>query len=357
KYIQNKNLGLNKEQTIAIRNIPSLVQNKYMIYKNEVLKIPGITGVSASMDEPSKQIRDGGNFEAEGIQQDEENRKIIYALPVDGNIIDFFSMEMVAGEKFTPGPWNDSIDTYILNQTAVNTIGWKNPQEAIGKTFRLQLGVPEAYQPKKGKIIGVVKDFNFSTLHKKVKPMVLFQKSYWVFCILVKVQPDKIQENISTLEKKWSEMFPQYAFEYSFVDDLFADIYLSEQKQGKIVGIFSSLAVFIACLGLFGLAAFTTEQRTKEIGIRKVMGASVSGIVLLLSKEFTKCVFFANIIAWPIAWFLMDSWLENFAYKIELELWMFIFTGCLALFIALITVIFQAVKAAIANPVKALKYE
>ena len=196
-----------------------------------------------------------------------------------------------------------------------------------------------------------------STLRKKIKPLVLFQRPIWYFCFLIKVKPDQINSTLTLIENKWEEIYPEYPFEFYFVDDLFAKLYRAEQKQGIILGVFALLCIIIACLGLFGLTAYTVERRTKEIGIRKVLGASVPGVVGLLSKDFIKLVLLANIIAWSIAYFAMLKWLQNFAYRIDINWRVFLFAGGLALIIALLTVSSQAIKAAMANPVEALRYE
>ena len=356
-YIQNKNLGFSKDQTIVIRNIPDRVKNQYKTLKDELQKLPSVKGVTAAMDEPSKDVLDGGFIEAEEIVQDPNSRKIIHALPVDGNIIDVMDMEISAGSKFTGELSNKANGEYILNETAVHFIGWKSPQDAVGKRFNIRLSVPDEFQPGEGRVVGVVKDFNYATLKKNIKPLVLFQKTTWLFCVLIKVKSGDMAQTLAAIHNTWTSMFPDCPMQYEFLDEMFAALYSAEEKQNQIVAAFSFMAIGIACLGLFGLAAFTVEQRTKEIGIRKVLGASVPGITMMLSKEYTKWVLLANLIAWPSAYYLMDQWLRQFVYRTELRCDIFILAGVLVFLIAALTIIGHTLNAAMANPVKSIRYE
>ena len=211
-------------------------------------------------------------------------------------------------------------------------------------------------------MIGVMKDFNFLTLHTPITPFALFHhasKSYGIpgSYVVVRLGADDLENSIKLLESEWKKFAPTMPFEYKFLDEGFKERYLAEQRLGKIFLIFSILTIFIACIGLLGLAAFATEQRTKEIGIRKVLGASVPNLVTLLSKDFSKWVLLANLIAWPVAYFAMNEWLQDFAYRIDIGWWVFALAGGIALVIALLTVSTQAIKAALANPVEALRYE
>lgn len=357
QYIQNRNLGLNKDQIIAIRNIPDRVKSEYKTLKTELLKLPAIRGVTATMDEPSKDVLDGGFFDAEGIAQDPKSPRIIHVLPVDGSIIDVMKIDIAAGRPFSGELSNMTHGEYILNETAVRFIGWKSPEEAIGKRFNVRLSVPDRFQPGEGRVVGVLKDFNYSTLKKEVRPLALFQNTTWLFCILIKVHSENIPETIASVNTIWTSMFPDCPMNYEFLDDLFAALYRAEEKQNVILTVFSFMAIGIACLGLFGLAAFATEQRTKEIGVRKVLGASVTGLVLMLSKEFTRWVLLANVIAWPIAYYVMDQWLHQFVYRTELRLEIFLIAGIAAFLISAISILGHALKASRANPVESLRYE
>jgi putative ABC transport system permease protein len=209
------------------------------------------------------------------------------------------------------------------------------------------------------KVIGIVEDFHFQSLHEEVAPMILYNSClYGSFDqISVKMRPENVQSTIACLRSKWNEIDPQYPFEFAFVDDQFDKLYRAEERMGSLFGYFTTLAIAIGCLGLFGLTSFTAEQRTKEIGIRKVLGASVSGIILLLVREFTKWVLLAVLIAWPIGYFVMNNWLQNFAYRISVGMDTLLVAALLALLVSLITVSFQSIRAALAEPVNSLRYE
>jgi len=236
-----------------------------------------------------------------------------------------------------------------LNETAVKALGWENP-----------LGREMNHWGRGGQsatVVGVIKDFHMHSLHLEIKPLYVYLNPESGRYISVKVREQNLSETIDFIQGKMREFSPQYPFNYQFFDDIFDRAYRAEQKIGTLFSVFAMLAILIACLGLFGLASFTAEQRTKEIGIRKILGASVSHIAFLLSREFTKWVVIANIVAWPIAYYVMTQWLQNFAYKVNLGLFTFLVAGASALFIALLTVSFQTIRAATANPVDSLRYE
>ena len=235
----------------------------------------------------------------------------------------------------------------IINEAAVSSFGWTN-DNAVGKMI--------SFQGRNSIVKGVVGDFHYTSMHEAIGPFIIFLSNY-TSKILVKLSDRELPRTLRYIEKKWSEMAPHLPFEYEFLDDQFSKLYSAETRTGKIFYAFALLAIGLACLGLLGLITFTTHQRTKEIGIRKVLGASVSGIVRLLSKEFLKLVIIASVIAFPLAWWLMNYWLQDFAYRINISWWIFFAAGTLAVLIALATISFQAIKAAVANPVKSLRTE
>ena len=247
------------------------------------------------------------------------------------------------GRGFSP-EFDDKYN-FILNEAAVAYTGIENP---VGKQF--------SHNDSQGKIVGIVKNFNYKSIRTKVEPLVMRQQgSYSYFFVRINSSNlDNVKQKISDI---WQANYPDYPFELHFLDADFEKLYESETRTGKVFNYFTILAIVISCLGLFGLASFTTEQRTKEIGVRKVMGASVGQIVGLLSSDFMKWILIANFIAWPVAWILMNNWLQNFAYRININILSFFLAGLAACFIAFITVSFQTIKAANTNPVKALKYE
>ena len=262
----------------------------------------------------------------------------------DEDFLATYGIDFIAGQTFHPDAMNG--DQAILTETAVKMLGWKDP---IGK--QLTNGA------EKMTVVGVVKDFHTQSLHGKIGP-VLIQNSKRAFWHLsVHVKGENLGETLALLEQSWKQFLPTQTFEFRFAEKAVNELYLEDQRVGQLVGMFAGLAIVVACLGLFGLAAFTAEQRTKEIGVRKVLGASVRSVVFLLSKEFAKLVLIANLIAWPVAYFVIGDWLQNFAYRVDLSWWVFVLGGLLALLIALLTVGYQAIRAALANPIEALRYE
>jgi putative ABC transport system permease protein len=239
---------------------------------------------------------------------------------------------------------------FLVNEAAVKVLGLKSNEEAIGKQFQ--------YGRKKGQLVGVFNDFHFESMHQRILPLILFipQNGNNFGRISIKVS-GSIPAAIAHIESTWKQFLPEIPFDYTFLDENFSRLYQSEHRQESIFTIFSFIAIFIACLGLLGLSAFTISQRIKEIGIRKVLGATVSTIVTLLSKDFLKLVLIAGVIAFPVAWFAMNKWLEDFAYRINIPWWVFLFAGIMAALVAFATIGFQAVKAARANPVKNLRTE
>jgi putative ABC transport system permease protein len=237
---------------------------------------------------------------------------------------------------------------YILNESAVKALGWQ-PAEAIGK--KMFLG-----EQRPGEVKAVVKDFHFASLHNPIEPLVLFPGG-WGGTAIVKVSGKNLSQTISFIATKWKQIAPHRPFEYRFMDEDFDKLYSSEMRTAKVFNIFSAIAILLACLGLFGLSAYSARQRIKEIGIRKTLGASAGNITLLLSNSFIKLVLVAFFVACPIAWFVMNKWLQDFAYRININWWVFVIAGIAAILIALITVSFHAIKAALANPVKSLRTE
>ncbi|HWL00443.1 MAG TPA: FtsX-like permease family protein, partial [Parapedobacter sp.] len=259
-----------------------------------------------------------------------------------------YQIEMVAGRNLSHVHPTDRTEGFILNESAVRTLGLGSPEDAIGKGF--------AYGSQKGQIIGVTKDFHFESLHEHMVPLAMAMNPDGYAWWSVRASGN-VRAALDQLESVWKVRFPNAPFRYDFLDNRFAELYNREQTQQVLFGIFAGIAIFISCLGLLGLSMYMAELRMKEIGIRKVMGASVSGIVQLLSRDFLKLVLIAIVVAAPIAWWLMSKWLEDFAYRIDIQWWMFAAAGLAAVVIALITVSWQAIRAAVANPVDSLRDE
>ncbi len=348
-YIQNKNLGFDKEQMVIINKTDDL-GNRIDSFKKDLLNNADILSVSNSTLIP------GVNFGNSGYQvsgKSAESTQILWELYTDYNFMSTYKIKMKEGRFFSEEHPADTTSV-VINEAAANVLGLKNP---VGQDI-ISLG----NNPKEAsalKIIGVLNDFNYESLHQKIRPLVihLLPKGYAGKYITARIAPGNYKNTISYMDKEWNKFSGGEAFDYNFFDQDWAHLYYAEQNTSKIASIFSFLAIFIASLGLLGLAAFVTEQRTKEIGIRKVLGASIFEIIILLSKEFAKWVILANIIAWPLAFYVMQNWLNNFAYKTNIGLWIFPLSGLLALLIAFSTVSTHAVKAARANPIKSLRYE
>jgi len=348
RYIQNKKLGYNKEQVIIVDNA-HLLRRQSESFKNEVVKNPKIVSGTMASCLPVASGREVMMVAPEGTPLSEETPPMAI-WPVDHDYIKTLEIKIVSGRDFLREHSTDE-GAAIINQRAAKHFGWDNP---LGK--RIQKFDSLNARPKVYTIIGVMEDFHFDSLRDSIKPLVLYLgRSTGLMSFRIKTE--NISGTIAFLRKRWSEFLPGEPFAYSFMDERFSSIYESEQRIGKIFGIFSGLAIFISCLGLFGLAAFMAEKRTKEIGIRKVLGATVSSIIRLMIKEFILLVAIANLIAWPVAYFIMRSWLQDFTYRVSLGVHLFVLAGLVALLVALTTVIFQAVKAAIANPVHSLRYE
>jgi len=343
-YIQGKELGYEKDNIIYLTKRGNIGE-KYNAFKEELQKKSNVLSVTTSSDVPTYSIHSTSAIDWEG--KTPEALLWIHHFSVDQDYLKTFKMEIVEGRGFSKDFTTDAAGTaYIVNEAAVKAMDMKNP---IGKSF--------TFWGKKGTIIGVVKDFHYKSLHTETEPLVLRIDPQMDWYIFVKVRPENIVNTLDYLKKAYQKFNPLFPFEYHFLDEQLDRLYDNDGRSLKIFRYFSIIAIFISCLGLFGLAAFAAQMRTKEIGIRKVVGASISNIILMLSKEFLLLVVTANILAWPIAYFAMNKWLQQFVYRIDIGWWIFVLAGIIALTIALFTVIYQSIKAALANPVNSLKYE
>lgn len=344
-FIQNKNIGMNKEQMLAIELQPKEARKADVILK-ELSKNSKVLGATLN----SFTFKGISNITLlpEGAAENELTAS--YVISVDENFLKTFGINLVAGRDFSKEFPTDVNEAFIINESAVKAWGWKTPKEAIGKKIEWAFD-------KKGKVVGVVKDFNFASMHNNVEPIVIHIFPQWFRYITLKLNTSDLTSTMKDLESTWKSIGTENPFKYAFVEDDFNTLYRSEQNMRSVLSVFTFLSVMVACLGLFGLAAFSIKQRFKEIGIRKVLGASVSGIVQLLSKDFLKLVLISILIAGPVAWYAMHKWLEDFAYKIDISWWVFLAAGILAALIAFATVSIQAFKAAVSNPVKSIRTE
>lgn len=347
QFLKNNNLGFNKEQVLVIDvpNGDTTLVNKLPWIKQEFLTNPNITKVSNAAFIPGERSS-RLLFYAEAPDGKMEE-KTINTIFVDYDFLNLMQIKLLDGRNFSRNISTDDSLAYIINETAAKWLGWENP---LGKRMESGLG-------GKGKVIGVVKDFHVTSLHNKIEPLAIMLTRKSQGYLMARVNAENLPATISFIEQKWKAFDPKHPMEYFFLDENFNKQYRAEEKMLTAFGYFAALTILIACLGLYGLASFTAEQRTKEIGIRKVLGSSVSEIMLLLSKDFAWLVLISIILATPLAWYGMHHWLQNFAYRTEIHWWIFALAGFAALVIAMLTVSFQAGKAARLNPIKALRAE
>ncbi len=347
QFMQNKNLGYERENILVIKNDRE-VQDKWQEFTQALQQQPGVAHASFTTGIPFQPMRDMRDFRVEGAAT---GMGINWFL-IDENYIPTLGLEVVEGRNFQENMASNR-EGLLLNEAAVKVLGLENP---VGKIIIKNAGADDE---ERLQVLGVVKDFNTESFHNSIKPLAFqyFRSDFVSDFVAVRLQKGKVMDAVQQVENTWKQFEPENPFVYSFLDQDFDALFRSELRLGKVLGIFTSLAVFIACLGLFGLAAFMTEQRTKEIGIRKVLGASVGNIVTLFSKDFVKLVLIGFFLAIPLAYIAMQQWLENFAYRIEIEIWTFIIAGVTALLIAWLTVGYQSLKAALRNPVDSLRNE
>jgi len=343
-YMRSQDLGFSKDQMMVIDTNGDPAKNAF---QHAVAGLRGVKSTAMSSSVPG-----GGNngaySEIENIKGDLQVANLDLYF-VDFDYLNQYRIKMVAGRGFSRDFATDTTQAMVLNEAAVKMFGYTSPEQAIGKRFK-QWG-------REGKIIGVMKDFHFRSLQEVIKPLSMRIEPESNNLVSVKVSTAQLPATIAAIENKWKTLIPNRPFSYYFLDEFFDRQYRSEDRFGKLFLNFAVLAIFISCLGLLGLASYSTMQRTKEIGIRKVMGASVSKIINLLSRDFLKLVFISFFIAAPAAWFFMNHWLKDFAYRTNISWWIFLGAGLTALVIALFTISFQAIRAAVANPVKSLRTE
>jgi putative ABC transport system permease protein len=346
KFLQNKNIGLNKDHVMEIP-IMQADLGKAQTLLTEMKAHPKI--VNAALTDFS--FRYGISSVAtlpEGSASNEVSSQ--RSISIDENFLSTFQVPLVAGRNFSQSYATDLEQGFIVNEKAVESFGWKTPQQALGKGIDWGLG-------KQGKVIGVVKDFNFASLHDEIRPLILHMVPEYYQMVSLRFRPDNLPATLSELKDKWTKIAPNSPFDYTFLDEDFANLYKAEMQMQSVLQLFTILSIVIACMGLLGLATFTVRQRYKEIGVRKVLGASVVSITHLLSKDFLKLVFIAIFLAIPAAWIAVDKWLQNFAYKTTISWWVLGLAAVSTLLLAFLTVCFQTVKAAHSNPVDNLRTE
>jgi putative ABC transport system permease protein len=349
RYMQNKSLGFDREHIVTLPYASEL-SDKYDAFRTELLENSNIKSAGHSSRIPTGRLLDAmGSRIMRGDSLAPVTADIKYVVS-DQDFISTYGVKVVAGRGFSRDFSTDT-SAFLINESAVKVLGFKTNEDAIGKDF--------GYGNRKGKLIGVFNDFHFESMHQKIVPLVLLvpRNANNYGRISIKISGANIPSALSHIENTWKKFLPETPYQFAFLDENFARLYRAEERQKTLFTTFACLAIFIACLGLFGLSAFAISQRIKEIGIRKVLGANITTIVALLSKDFLRLVVLSAIIAFPVAWYFMSKWLQDFAYRISMPWWVFVIAGIVAALIALITISFQAIKAAVANPVKSLRTE
>lgn len=348
RYMQNTSLGFNREHIVTLSYNNGLTP-KYESFRTELLADPNVKNVARSSRIPTGRLLDAMGSQinkGDSLAPTQADIKFVVA---DEDYLPTYGVKILAGRNLS-NMYGMDTSAFLINEAAVKILGLKSPEDAVGKQFQ--------YGGRNGQIVGVFNDFHFESMHQRILPLVIFipQNSNFYGRLTVKLTGN-IPNAIAHLEETWKKFLPEIPFDYTFLDEKFAKLYQSEQRQEAIFTIFACIAIFVACLGLFGLSAFAISQRVKEIGIRKVLGANVNSIVALLSKDFLILVAFAALIAFPVAWYAMHSWLQDFAYRISIQWWIFLIAGIIAALVAFFTVGLQAFKAATSNPVKNLRTE
>ncbi len=358
-YAITHSLGGQENNIICIENVHSDVQKRFELFKSELLNYPSIESVSAMFEPPGGEANDMFNFELESRQRtDQQVDDRIGIFPCDYSFAEVFNLEFIGGNNFTEN--NADVDgsvEYLINESAMQYFNYSDPGEITGKGFKLISSVSGVELPA-GKIIGVVRDFHLSSIKEMVRPLVLFKReNLWLINFVISHYDGMREAAIADMREVWEELFGEYPLEFEHVGSMYRKVYRSELLQSGLLAIFSFVSLFICSMGLLGMSLLVIQQRTKEIGIRKVNGAKASEILDMLNKDIVKLVVLAILLALPVAWYAMNRWLQNFAYRTELSWWIFALAGMMALTIALLTVSWQSWRAARSNPVEALRYE
>ena len=349
EFMKTQHLGFKKEQKLILPLRGGIsIQENYESVKDLFSNHPSLSDASVSSTVPGRSV---SNFGVSLVGEEDPKNQSMFHMYFDHDFIPDYGIDMVAGRAFQKDMSTDIAGAFLINEAAVTAFGWSSPEEALGKQLRTGFG------GRLNPIIGVTKNFHYRGLQSEVEPLVMEFLPEMFRYVTLSINISNLKETLAFIESQWKSMYPNNPFENFFLDTDFDQQYRSDEQVGKIFSIFTVLGLFIACLGLLGLASFTAESRTKEIGIRKVFGASIAGIVIMLSKKFTKWVLLANVIAWPLAYYIMSRWLKNFAHRTDINILIFVLSGLLVLAIALLTVSFQSIRAAHANPVDSLRYE
>jgi putative ABC transport system permease protein len=348
-YMKNSDLGFDKKNVVLV-SFPRGEEftEKYTLIKNELLQVPGVTSVSGAYTVPGINSREQMGIRKQGAAEDES--RTVRAVAVDKDYLEVLGLDLIDGQSLAAVTDISLESAVIFNQTAVSHLQLDDP-------VRMTIYRPGRDGMVPATVVGVIEDFHLGSLRREIEPLMLYVDPGNYYYVAIRIGEGDLRSILTAIERKWQQVCPDIAFRSSYLEDIYSSLYQSEQMIGELLAIFAALAVTVSCLGLFGLAAYSAEQRTKEVGIRKVLGASVLGIIQLLCREFVILVAIANIVAWPLTYYAISRWLENFAYQTSVGPGMFVKSGALALVLALATVSYQAAKAALANPVDSLRHE
>jgi putative ABC transport system permease protein len=359
-YALKSSMGVDDKNLICFEDVHSNVQAKFEVFKEELLKFNSVKSVSAMLEPPGGEANDMFEFKMAGYIKNETKKADNYigVFPCDYSFASIFNLNFLAGSNFSEtNQDNEGSGEYIINKSAMRRLNYTNPNEIIGKEFGLFPNTEGVNIPA-GKIIGVVEDFHLSSIKKEIEPLVLFKrKDLWLINIVVSLRPDIQTQALTEIKSVWTKLFPEYPFQYVFVSSMYGNVYKTELLQAKLLSIFTFISLFICSMGLLGLSLLTTQRRTKEIGIRKIHGARISEIVIMLNWDLIKWIMMSFVLAIPLAYFFMHKWLGSFAYKTALSWWIFALAGLTAMLIAIVTVSVQSWKASSSNPIAALRYE
>jgi putative ABC transport system permease protein len=347
-FMQAHNAGFNREQVVTVP-LDGITFKKFELVKQQLLANTLVQGVTGAQDVLGSHLDQSGiSFWGDGPKRDLTSTQLI----VDHDYLSMYKIQVILGKNFSTDVTENGKE-YIINEALAKELLKDNPKAVTASLLGKHFGYDSL-----GTIVGIAKDFNFNSLHYKIETMFMYSQKNWGFSNMsVKINGSKASEAVALIQSVWKQNYPDHPFEYQFLDDHFADVYRADTQVSSVVAVLATLAIIISCLGLFGLASYSAERRIKEVGIRKVLGASVQNITTMLSKDFLKYVLIATIIAWPLAWFAVHTWLQDYAYRINISWWIFVLAGLTACLIALVTISFQAIKAAVANPVKSLRTE
>lgn len=371
RFLNTSNLGIKKEQILAIPNVPDAVRDDYKNFKDHLLTLPDVTGVTGCLEVPSKEIRDAGPVLVQGVNNDPGKAPIMDIQVIDHDYIEVLGIELIAGENiptsitYEPIPelsedftYMDYFATkrraYLINETAMKQLGWRSPEEAIGQEISWSIGSTKLAP---GPITGIVKDYHQETMKNMIDPTIMVFEPIWLRTFLIRLETDHLQETIADIQSTWDQLFPLYPMEYHFLDDLYENLYKNERVKLQLLYLLSGLAILISLIGLFGLIAFTLKTRTKEIAIRQVLGANVASLIKMISREYLWIMAIATLIAIPTSYYFTEQWLEQFAYKIDISIFSYLMTILLIGFLIVLITSLQTIKTSLINPADTLREE